>query len=100
MKVDYGFEIDGSRLLVDGWPVVVHEFVNVPTAEEAAASVRCDAGSFRITRAEGDLVREQRNDSLQTPHLFKRGRLIVIVFDHPDVQRALEAILEPQFAGG
>jgi hypothetical protein len=37
---------------------------------------------------------------VETPHLFKKGQLIVIAGDHPDVLRALESILGPQFAGG
>jgi hypothetical protein len=101
MKVDYGFEIDGSRFLVNGSPVTVYEFANVATAEEAAASVSAGAGSVTVSRMEGDVTVETHNDwFVDTPHLFKKGRLIVIVGDHPDVQRALEAILGPQFAGG
>lgn len=101
MKVDYCFGIDGSRLLVDGQPVVVCEFANVATAEEAAASVSADAGSFTATRTEGDLVQEQHNDLFtETPHPFRKGRVIVIVGDHAEVLRALESILGPQFAGG
>jgi len=45
MKVDYGFEIDGSQVLVDDFPIIVYEFENVATAEEAAASVSADAGA-------------------------------------------------------
>jgi hypothetical protein len=37
---------------------------------------------------------------VETPHLFKKDRMIVIVGDQTDVQRTLEAILGPQFAGG
>jgi hypothetical protein len=100
MKVDYGFGIDGSRLLVDGQPVVVCEFANVATAEEAAASVSADAGSGTVTRTEADLVREQHSDwFVETPHLLRKDRLIVIVGDHAEVLHALEAILGPQFAG-
>ena len=98
---DYGFEIDGSQLLVDGRPLVVYEFENVATAEEAAIGVTADAGSVTVTRTDGDLVREQHSDwFVETPHLFKKGRLIVIVGDHAEVLRALEVILGPQFAGG
>jgi hypothetical protein len=100
MKVDYGFEIDGSQLLVDGRPLVVYEFENLATAEEAAVGVTADAGSVTVTRREGNLVREQHSDWFtETPHLFKKGRLIVIVGDHAEVLHALEAILGPQFAG-
>jgi len=101
LKVDYGFGIDGSRLLVDDSPIIVYEFENVATAEEAASGVTADAGSVTVTRTEGDLVREQHSDWFtETPHLFKKGRLIVIARDHPEVLRALEGILGPQFAGG
>jgi hypothetical protein len=101
MKVDYGFEIDGSQLLVDGRPLVVYEFENLATVEEVAVGVTADAGSVTVTRREGDLVREQHSDWFtETPHLFKKGRLIVIAGDHAEVLHALEAILGPQFAGG
>jgi hypothetical protein len=101
MAVDYGFEIEGSQLLVDDSPIIVYEFENLATAEEAAASVSADAGSVTVTRTDGDLVREQHCDwFVETPHLFKKGRLIVIAGDHPDVLRALESIVGPQFAGG
>jgi hypothetical protein len=101
MKVGYGFEIDGSQLLVDDSPIIVFEFADVATAREAAASVTADAGSVTVTRTEGDLVHEQHNDGfVETPHLFKKGRLIVIVGDHPEVLRTLEDILGLQFAGG
>lgn len=101
MKVDYGFEIEGSQVLVENSPIIVYEFENVAAAEEAAASVTADAGSVTVTRMEGDLVREQHSDWFtETPHLFKKGRLIVIARDHPEVLRALEGILGPLFAGG
>jgi hypothetical protein len=48
----------------------------------------------------GTLYANNTDWFVKTPHLFKKGRLTVIVGDHPDVQRALEAILGPQFAGG
>lgn len=73
----------------------------VATAEEAAASVTADAGSVTGTRTGGDLVPEQHSDWFaETPHRFKKGRLIVIARDQPEVLRALEVILGPQFAGG
>jgi len=101
MTVDYGFEIDGSQVLVDDSSIIVYEFENVATAEEAAAGVTADAGSVTVTRMEGDLVREQHSDWFtDTPHLFKKGRLIVIARDHAEVLRALDAILGLQFAGG
>ena len=100
MAVDHGFEIEGSRLLVDGQPIFVYEFGDVPTAQEAAASVAADAGSITVTREQGGVGLWIHSDWGETPHLFKKGRLIAIVGDHPDVQRALEAILGPQFAGG
>jgi hypothetical protein len=101
MAVDYSFEIDGRRLLADGQPVVVYEFANMAAAEEAAAGVSADAGSVTVSRMEGDITIETHSDWFtETPHLFKKGRLIVIVGDRPDVVRALEGILGPQFAGG
>jgi hypothetical protein len=100
MVVDHGFEIEGSRLLVDGQPIFVYEFRDVPTAQEAAASVAADAGSMTVTREQGGVGLWIHSDWGETPHLFKKGRLIAIVGDRPDVQRALEAILGPQFAGG
>ena len=101
ITVDYGFEIDDSQVLVEDSPIIVYEFENVAAAEEAAASVTADAGSVTVTRREGDLVREQHSDWFtETPHLFKKGRLIVIARDQTEVLRALEDILGPQFAGG
>ncbi|MGD8491241.1 MAG: hypothetical protein PVI68_19700 [Anaerolineae bacterium] len=101
MTVDYGFEIDGSQVLVEDSPIIVYEFENVAAAEEATTGVTADAGSVTVTRREGDLVREQHSDWFtEAPHLFKKGRLIVIARDHAEVLRALEAILGPQFAGG
>jgi len=59
MRVNYGFEIDGSQVLVENSPIIVYEFENLAAAEEAAASVTAAAGSVTVTRMEGDLVREQ-----------------------------------------
>jgi hypothetical protein len=74
MTVDYGFEIDGSQVLVEDSPIIVYEFENVAAAEEAATGVTADAGSVTVTRREGDLVREQHSDWFtETPHLFKKG---------------------------
>ena len=98
MMVDHGFAIKGRRVLVDDEPIFVYEFGDVATAEAAAAGVSADAGSITVTRTEGDVTIEVHGDWVETPHLYKKGRLIVISGDNPGVLSILDAILGPQFA--
>jgi hypothetical protein len=71
MKVDYGFEIDGSQLLVAGRPLVVYEFENLATAEEAAAGVTADAGSAPLSSPMGKMLSGSRKGSTLEASSFR-----------------------------
>jgi heat shock protein HslJ len=98
--VDHGFAIQGQRILVNDAPVFVYEFSSSAAAETASAGISADKYSMTITRLEDGVTVVVHSDWVETPHLYKKGRLIVITGDHPDVLKALDAVLGPQFAGG
>jgi hypothetical protein len=94
--VDHGFVIKGKQVLVNGAPIFVYEFTDVAAAETASAGVSADKYSMTITRSEGGVTVEVHSDWIETPHLYKKGRLIVISGDNSDVLNALDAVLGPQ----
>jgi hypothetical protein len=65
---------------MEGWP--------------ALAGVSAAERSLTVTHPEGDVMGKTYSDWLETPHLYRRGRLIVIPGDPPDVLDALDAVLE------
>jgi heat shock protein HslJ len=94
--VDHGFTIKGRRVVVNDAPIFVYEFADIAAAETASAGVSADRYSMTITRAEGGATVVVHSDWVETPHLYKKGQLIVISGDHPDVLNALDAVLGPR----
>ncbi len=94
--VDHGFSIKGQRVLVAGSPVFVYEFADTLAADIAFAGVSVDDHSMTVTRPEGEVTVETHGDWIETPHLYKRGSLIVIAGDHPTVLDALDKTMGPQ----
>jgi hypothetical protein len=94
--VDHGFAIQGQRVLVDDIPVFVYEFADATAADIAFAGVSVDEYSITVTRPEGEGTVETHGDWMETPHLYKRGRLIVIAGDHARVLDALDKALGAQ----
>jgi hypothetical protein len=91
--VDHGFAIQGQRILVDGIPIFVYEFADSNTADLAFAGVSADEYSITVTRSEAEVTVETHGDWIETPHLYKRGRLIVIVGDAMDILDALDTAM-------
>jgi heat shock protein HslJ len=91
--VDHGFAIQGQRVLVDGIPVFVYEFADATAADIAFAGVSADEYSLTVTRSEGEVTVETHGDWIETPHLYKGGRLIVLIGDHPRVLDALDTAM-------
>ncbi len=94
--VDHGFALLGQRVLVDGIPVFVYEFADAAAADAAFAGVSVDEYSITVTRLEGEVTVETHGDWMETPHLYKRGRLIVIVGDQPKVLDTLDTVVGAQ----
>jgi heat shock protein HslJ len=88
--VDHGFSIQGQRVLVAGSPVFVYEFADRPAADLAFAGISVDEYGLTISRTEGEVTVETHGDWIETPHVYKLGRLIVITGDHATVLDALE----------
>jgi len=104
--VDYGFLTKGKRVEVDGAPVFVFEFVDSSTMDWVAGGISADRGSITITRFEDGSQVWSHSDCIGTPYLYKKGRLIVILYDHAQVygnarvRRMVRSVLGPHFAGG
>ena len=93
--VDHGFAIEGARVLVEDMPVFVYEFEEAAAAQSAAAGVSTDAYSVTISRAEGEMTYVHHSDWLETPHVYLKGRVIVLTGDDPLVVDALDTVLGP-----
>jgi hypothetical protein len=105
--VDYGLLTVGQRIdLRDGAPVFVFEFVDSATAEWVAVGISADGGSITITRLEDGSQVRGHGDCIGTPYLYKKGRLIVILYDHAEIydstqaRRMIRSLMGPHFAGG
>jgi hypothetical protein len=96
--VDHGFAIEGTRVLVEDTPVFVYEFEAATAAQTAAAGVSTDAYSVTISRTEGKVTYEHHSDWLETPHVYLKGRVIVISGDDARVVDALDTLLGPLLA--
>jgi len=99
LPVDHGFAMKGLRVLIDGTPVFVYEFADAAAAETASDGVSVDQYSMTVTRVEGDRIVEVHGDWIETPHPYRRGRLIVISGDSRDVLNTLDSVLGPQSTG-
>jgi hypothetical protein len=92
---DHELSVEGKTIEVNEERVSVYEFVNEEAAEDEAALVSPDGLS--IAREQGIRQFNWRG----TPHLYHRGRLIVVyVNGNSKVRDWLEAFMGPQFAGG
>lgn len=98
--VDYGFLTQGQRVEVDGAPVFVFEFADSATAGWIAGGISADGGSITITRLEDGSQVRGHGDCIGTPYLYKKGKLIVILYDHARARRRLRSVLGRHFAGG
>jgi hypothetical protein len=105
--VDYGFLTQGQRIEVDGGPIFAFEFVDSATADWVAGGISADGGSITITRTEdSSQTCWSHFDVIGTPYLYKKGRLIVILYDHAQrydnarARRMVRSVLGPHFAGG
>lgn len=96
--VDHGFAIEGTRVLVEDTPVFVYEFEEVAVAQTAATGVSTDAYSMTVTRTEGVMTHVHHSDWLETPHIYLKGRVIVLTGDDPLVVDALDTVLGPPLA--
>jgi hypothetical protein len=96
--VDHGFAIEGTRVLVDDVPVFVYAFADAEAAQTAAAGVTTDEYSVTIARTEGEVTYETHGDWMETPHVYLKGRLIVITGNDPGVLEALNGVLGPALA--
>jgi hypothetical protein len=91
--VDHGFAIEGVRLLVDEAAVFGYEFADAEAAQAAAGGISMDEYSLTVTTTDGEITREHHSDWIETPHVYLKGRVIVLVGDHPQVLDALASVL-------
>jgi len=91
--VDHGFSVPGRLLLLEGAALYGYEFPDSAGAERAFSGVSVDEFSMTIAREEGDLTVEVHSDWLETPHVYHRGRVIVVTGDHPELRSALDRLL-------
>lgn len=96
--VDHGFPIQGVRVLVEDAPVYVYEFGEATAAQTSAASVSTDNYSMTITHTEGEVTHVHHSDWLETPHVYLKGRVIVVTGDDSRVLDALDTLLGPSLA--
>ena len=89
--VDQPFlSIKGRMIRVHGEDVQVFQYANAATADVETAPISRD----------GTTVGTRKIHWIGSPHFYKKGRLVVLyVGDDDKVQRTLEAVLGPQFAG-
>ena len=96
---DSPFSVNGKTLLVDGGVVQVFQYADEGSAATEAAGVSPDGHVIETESATGAVASDVM--WVATPHFYKGGRLIVLyVGDDPEVTKALEAAMGPQFAGG
>ena len=104
--VDYVLLTKGRRVAVDGAWVVVFEFVDGATADWVAGGISAERGSITITRLEDGSQVWNHGDCVGTPYLYKKGKLIVLLYDHAPVydtaraRRMVRSVLGSHFAGG
>lgn len=84
------FTPEGSIIKVNGADVQVFEYESMEAMESEASQVSSDGGSIGTTMVTW----------VDTPHLYKAGRIIALyVGSDPTVRDLLENTLGPQFAG-
>ena len=98
--VDYGFLTEGQRVEIDGAPVFVFGFVDGATMDWVAGGISADQGSITITRLEDGSQVWIHGDCIGTPYLYKKGRLIVILYDNVGARKTIRSVLGAHFAGG
>ena len=82
--------IEGRMIRVSGEDVQVFQYTNAAAAEAQAALISPD----------GSAVGTSRPHWVGTPHFYKKGKLLVLyVGDDDNALKALDAVLDPQFAG-
>jgi hypothetical protein len=96
--VDHGFAIKGVRILADEVPVFIYEFADAEAAQMAAAGVTTGEYSVTIARTEGEVAYETHGDWVETPHVYSKGRLIVMTGNDPGVLEALSGVLGPSLS--
>ena len=85
------FSVAGERLVVNGADVTVFAYSSVDSA----------AGDAVKVSPTGSPIGQTQISWMDTPHFYKRDRLIVLYVGHSaDVLRMLEAILGAAFAAG
>ena len=96
--------VDAARAPMHQWP---NQYADHRAMERVAGGISADRGSITVTRFERDGSRVQIHaDCIGTPYLYKKGTLIVLVYDYDRVydgartRRMLRSILGLHFAGG
>jgi hypothetical protein len=85
------FTARAQRLVVDGADVQVFQY-------DTPAQAEGDASSISPT---GTPIGRSQISWMDTPHFYRRDRLIVLYVGHSaDLSRLLEAVLGPPFAAG
>jgi hypothetical protein len=92
--VDHGFAIEGVRVLVEDVPIFVYAFADATAAQTAADGVSSDAYSVTVSRTEGEMTYVHHSDWVETPHVYQKGRVIVIAGDDSRVVDALDTLLD------
>jgi hypothetical protein len=90
-------ETQAQAINIDGVRATVLMYANAAVAESAASRISPDG--YGIAGASPGIA--QFVDWTDTPHFFKKGRLIVYyVGNEEPVLKVLEGVLGPQFSGG
>ena len=85
------FSIAARRIVVNGADVQVFAYTNTTRADTDASHVS----------PTGTPIGQSQISWMDTPHFYKRDRLIVLYVGHSvDVMKPLEAVLGPPFAAG
>ena len=85
------FSVAGEGLVVNGADVTVFVYSSVDRADADAAKVS----------PTGSPIGQNQISWLDTPHFYKRDRLILLYVGHSaDLLKLLEAVLGPPFAAG
>lgn len=85
------FSVNAQRIVVQGEDVQVFEYPTV---------ARVDTDASKVSPS-GTPVGQTQISWMDTPHFYKRDRLIVLYVGHAaEILKPLEAILGPPFAAG
>jgi hypothetical protein len=92
-SIDHVAATESTKVFVESASVFVYQFTEAAVAQAVAASICADVYSKAVAHTECEAAWKHHGGRMAAPHVYVKGRVIVVAGDDPLVVGVLDTLL-------